>query len=322
MWEILLKGDEAMELMCPVSRLEDIKLYTQIGVKEIYVGVDCSMYDMRIVSFTGRTKNLGDNNITVLNNFEELKKLVEVAHKNEMKVSFTCNVRIIPEKLKDNYIVYVNHAIECGVDSLIVGSIYGLVLLKSYVNIPIFASTFFYPFNKYFIDFINEFGVKRIILPTALTLNEIEEFVKYIEYKKYDIDVEVFCHFGCSNINGRCNMFYKPPSLCRGLYTVKSDKGDVIKNDINILDSGTDCTICSIRKLKEIGVKSLKIMGRGFPIQLTASLAKCYLETINGIEDKNFLERKNLVEKYSWWKEAYCNDGRCMYINKKSKYYV
>ena len=117
-------------------------------------------------------------------------------------------------------------------------------------------------------------------------------------------------------------MFYKPPSLCRGLYTVKSDKGDVIKNDINILDSGTDCTICSIRKLKEIGVKSLKIMGRGFPIQLTASLAKCYLETINGIEDKNFLERKNLVEKYSWWKEAYCNDGRCMYINKKSKYYV
>lgn len=153
-------------------------------------------------------------------------------------------------------------------------------------------------------------------------MDEIEEFVKYIEYKKYDIDVEVFCHFGCSNINGRCNMFYKPPSLCRGLYTVKSDKGDVIKNDINILDSGTDCTICSIRKLKEIGVKSLKIMGRGFPIQLTASLAKCYLETINGIEDKKNLERKNLIEKYNWWKEAYCNDGRCMYINKKSKYYV
>ena len=42
---------------------------------------------------------------------------------------------------------------------------------------------FFYPFNKYNVDFFNEFGVKRIILPTALSISEIEEIIKYIDEK-------------------------------------------------------------------------------------------------------------------------------------------
>lgn len=316
-----------MEIMAPVSSVEAANFYAKNGIKEVYVGVESlEKHNMKNVTFTGRSKRLDNGNSTQLKNFDELQEVVNICHKKDIKVNFTANIRNLPEALNKNYIEYVEKAIEVGVDTLIVGSIGSLILLnqKNY-NIPIHSSTFFYPFNKKNVDFFHDLNVKRIIMPTALTLDEIKEVKDYIKSRNYNMEIEVFSHFGCSNINGRCNMFHNPPTLCRGRYEVYDSDSNLIKEDYNFLDAGKDCSICSLKKLMDCGVDSLKIMGRGLPLSLVGSLAVFYNNAIRKIVNGEDVRevRKDLLKKAPWWEISYCKDQRCLYrITDIAKFYI
>lgn len=314
-----------MNLMCPVSSVHAARMFVEIGIKEVYVGVDCDSFGLKNVTFTGRTKTLCNGESVQLKNFEELKEVVDICHKKDVIVNFTANVRNLSEALKDEYLEYVDAAVDCGVDTLIVGSILGLLLLQGRYNVPLHSSTFFYPFNKYNVDFFHELNVKRIILPTALSVKEIEDIVEYIKEKEYDMTVEIFGHFGCSNINGRCNIFNNPPSICRGKYTVYDSEHKVLNENYSLIDAGKDCTMCSLRELQRIGVASLKVMGRGLSLQLIGSLITLYHDAMQSAENNqdSLLIRENLLEKAPWWESAYCNEQRCMYRRTTTaKYYV
>lgn len=312
-----------MNIMCPVSCVKAAELFAKMGAKEIYVGVSCEEFGMKLVTFTGRTNKLCTGENVQLSDFHELKKVVKICHDNNMLVNFTANVRNLSENLKEEYLEYVDKAVRCGVDAIIVGSILGLILLKDKYSIPLHASTFFYPFNKYNVDFFNEFGVKRIILPTALSISEIEEIIKYIDEKGYDMTVEVFGHFGCSNINGRCNIFNDPPSICRGQYTVYDKNNQIIAKNISLIDAGKDCTICSIKELERIGVTSLKIMGRGLSLKLIGTLVKIYCEALKQTDKDSSYIREEVLNIASWWEQSYCNEQRCMYRRTDiTKYYI
>jgi len=314
-----------MQLMCPVSSIAAAKMFAKIGVGEIYVGVDCNDLGLNNVTFTGRTRVLCSGESVQLSDFSELKEVVDICHSKNIKVNFTANVRNLPEALIDEYIQYVEKGIHAGVDAVIVGSIVALIALKDRYDIQLHSSTFFYPFNKYNVDFFHFFDIKRIILPTALSLVEIKQIVDYIAEKNYDMEVEVFGHFGCSNINGRCNIFNNPPSICRGQFQVYDKSKNNIKSSVNIIDAGKDCTICSLKELNDIGITSLKIMGRGLSLQLVGTLASLYQEALyhlsNGMETSEI--RSKLLERANWWENSYCNDNRCMYLDTEtSKYYV
>lgn len=314
-----------MNLMCPVSSVYAAKTFVEIGIKEIYVGVNCDEFGLKNVTFTGRTKSLCNGESVQLKNFEELKNVVNICHEHGVIVNFTANVRNLSESLSGEYLAYVDAAVKCGVDTLIVGSILSLILLQGKYNIPLHSSTFFYPFNKYNVDFFHQLKVKRIILPTALSIKEIEEVINYIKDKDYDMEVEVFGHFGCSNINGRCNIFNNPPSLCRGKYRVYDSSYKILDDNYSIIDAGKDCTMCSLTELQRIGVASLKIMGRGLSVQLVGSLITLYHQALQiaGQNQDSFTIKKNLLDKAPWWENAYCNEQRCMYrITETSKFYV
>lgn len=314
-----------MNLMCPVSSVYAAKTFVEIGIKEIYVGVDCDEFGLNNVTFTGRTKKLCNGENVQLKNFDELKEVVEICHQHDVIVNFTANVRNLSEELANEYLAYVDAAVNCGVDTLIVGSILGLLLLQGKYDIPIHSSTFFYPFNKHNVDFFNELNVKRIILPTALSVKEIEEIINYINEKKYEIEIEIFGHFGCSNINGRCNIFNNPPSICRGKYKVCNRNGEILEQNYSLVDAGKDCTMCSLRELQRIGVSSLKIMGRGLSLQLVGSLITLYHNALLSAEQNtdSLLIRENLLEKAPWWEKAYCDEQRCLYRRTAtSKFYV
>lgn len=314
-----------MNLMCPVSNVHAAKTFVNIGAKEIYVGVDCDDYGLNNVTFTGRTKKLCNGESVQLKNFDELREVVAICHEKGVIVNFTANVRNLSEELADEYLAYVDEAVKCGIDTLIVGSILGLLLLQNKYDIPLHSSTFFYPFNKYNVDFFNELNVKRIILPTALSIKEIETIINYIKEKEYNMEVEVFGHFGCSNINGRCNIFNNPPSICRGKFEVRNENGDILNDNYSLIDAGKDCTMCSLRELKRIGVTSLKIMGRGLSLQLVGSLITLYQNALNSVEQgvDSLQIREQLLDKAAWWEKAYCDEQRCLYRRTAmSKYYV
>ena len=128
-----------MNIMCPVSSIRAAELFAEMGAKEIYVGVSCEEFGMKLVTFTGRTNKLCTGENVQLSNFDELRKVVEICHNNNMLVNFTANVRNLSENLKDEYLEYVDKAVKCGVDTLIVGSILGLILLRGKYSIPLHA---------------------------------------------------------------------------------------------------------------------------------------------------------------------------------------
>ncbi|MDS0527090.1 U32 family peptidase [Clostridium sp. SHJSY1] len=313
-----------MNIMCPVNSVHALKSYIGLGIEEIYVGVDCEEFGLNNVTFTGRTKLLCNGENAQLKDFKELKEVIEICHANGILVNFTANVRNLPEELTQEYLNYVDKAVKAGVDTIIVGSILALIILKGRYDIPVHSSTFFYPFNKYNVDFFHELGVKRMILPTALSLAEIKEITEYINKKNYDMEIEVFGHFGCTNINGRCNIFHNPPSICRGKFLVTDSKNNT-QTDCSFLDAGKDCTICSIIELEKLGIKSIKIMGRGLPIPLIGTLVSVYKTATTMVkEGYNTKEiRKAIIEKAPWWQNSYCRDERCMYRETQiSNYYV
>lgn len=321
-----------MKIKAPVNSLKSAKILAKMGVDEVYVGVKGNKnYDMRVVSFNGRFQSQEGTTVS-LNNFEELDEIVRYCHEFNIKVSFTANTRFLSEELNEGYLEYVKSAIKCNVDSIIVGSIGGLILLRNAgIDIPIYSSTYFFPYNKHTIDFFHKMNVKCVVLPTALSLQEIREIKEYINSKNYDIELEVFAQFGCSNISGRCNIPSLPsnfkgyPLLCRALYDVVDNKTGDKKELYPFLEVSSDCSICVIKELMDMGVDCLKILGREKPIDFIGSIAYTYKNVIKKIENGISISdiRKDVIEKAPWWEQSFCKKEACLYSNvEKTKYNV
>lgn len=316
-----------MKIMAPVSSIEAARLYATLGIEEVYVGVESlGHHDMKNVAFTGRSNLMPNGGRAQLKTFDDLGEVVRICHDNGMRVNFTANVRNLPDPLTDRYVEWVECALAKGVDGLIVGSIAALVIVtERKYNVPVSSGTFFYPFNRYNVDFFHGFGVKRIILPTALSFEEIGAMTSHIRERGYDMEVEVFCQFGCSNINGRCNIFYEPPSICRGKFRVVNTHSGDTTNDCSFLDAAKDCSLCALHELDRLGVHSIKIQGRGFPLQLVGAIARLYRHGLDGLaRGAGPAEIRSVVLKTApWWDDYFCKGSRCLYQpSETSRYYI
>lgn len=311
-----------MKIKAPVNSAKGAQLLAEVGVDEVYLGVKgLKEHDMHAVTFNGRFQS-AMGVATSLENFDELSEVVDFCHKNQMKVYFAANSRYLSQKLNDYYLEYVTKAVRCNVDAIIVGCIGALMLLKEVdLNVPLHASTFFHPFNKYCVDFYHEMNVKSMTLPTHLTVSEIKEIGDYITDMKYDIQLEVFAQFGCSNISGRCNLFMLPSPykgydlLCRALYDVTDMRTGKKTESYPFLSVGKNCSICALDSLIKCGVGSIKILGREKSTESTAFIARTYKDALEKIARGVSVEeiRQNLIDQAPWWEQAFCRGPECLY---------
>ena len=209
--------------------------------------------------------------------YDQLKAAVEAAHKKNVKVYLTCNT--LPRNNEiDGFKQYMEEAVDCKIDAVIVADLGLLSLVKKYApDMEIHMSTQTGIVNYVTANELYNMGAKRVVLARELSLEEIAG----IRAKTpADLDIEAFVHGAmCVSFSGRCllsqYLVNRDPNRgqcaqpCRWGYHLMEEKREgqyfpVFEDESGtyILNSKDMCLIEHLDEVVKAGVTSLKIEGR------------------------------------------------------------
>ncbi|MFA9466407.1 MAG: peptidase U32 family protein [Velocimicrobium sp.] len=300
--------------MAPVNSIQSCKAVIECGAGEIYTGADEGLFST--YSFTGRGKFTGTGK-RILPDFTELKEIVEHAHANGVKVNFLANIQYLQDysekRIMDKYFLdYCGNAIRQGVDTIILGDLGQLRMVRREYDVELHSSIFFRTINQDQIAFFKEYDVKRICMSYHVTMEEIEKVCAMNA-----MDIEVVGYQGCSMFNGTCSFLhdygendFDPGMFCKGIYQVDSDE------PASIFDVEARCGLCSLRRCKKAGVKAIKIVGREIDFRKMQGVVKLFSK----IAKNDDIAVDDILP--SWWKYTLCSKKTCKYIGNKYEPYM
>lgn len=307
-----------MKILAPVSNYESACYMIDAGAKEIYLGMDDTVFEK--FSFTGRGKKSNEDHVTLVG-YDEFKEIVDYAHNKGVFVNYLGNMPCFSDfkyeqsSFEKKYINYIEKGISAGVDSVVIGDI-GLLneVCKQHYSVEIHASVYFRSINAFQLKFFREIGVKRVTLSYQVLMSEIEKFCT-----EKIVDLEVIGYLGCSFFNGACSFFHEygeggnckkiPGVMCKNFFKIGDDIQD------KIFDVETGCSLCNVKRLDEMGVAALKIVGRDRNYKNTAQV----VEMFNKVLKNNYYDCTNEIVPL-WWKKVWCENRSCKYSEKSKNY--
>lgn len=313
-------------IKAPANSFRGAKMQIEAGAGELYCGFDTDYFGE--ITFSGRNKeSCFDKNPTLMS-YEDFAKTVKYAHERGVLVELVANNPISTDSnfkqnnnYRDQYLKYVQMGLEAGVDRIIVGDIGNIIFLREAgIKAKITASTFIGALNNYTVDFLEEIGIEKIVLPHNFTLEEIKAFTEHTNIK-----VEIFGHFGCSFLEGACGLLHvNNENLttgipCRAMFKINNGT-----EEINILDVNEDCSICQMDKVMEIGVESIKTIGRDLTPEFMSGITAAYSMAIDlfleGLKKDEVLSTIKEEIDFTQWEKTFCCQDRCKYL--KNEYYI
>lgn len=230
---------------------------------------------------------------------ETLKKAVEYAHENNVKVYLTCNTLPRNEEI-DKLPEYLKYVYSIGIDAIIASDIGVLSLIKKHIpQMEIHISTQAGIVNYQTAMAFYEMGAKRVVLARELSMKEIAEIRDRVPN---DLDIEVFVHGAmCMSFSGRCLISNyltgrdanrgECAQPCRwGYYLVEekrpNDYYPIFEDEKGsyILNAKDMCMIAHIDELVKAGVTSLKIEGRAKSSYYVSVITNAYKIAVNEYE--------------------------------------
>lgn len=227
---------------------------------------------------------------------DELKKAVDYAHSQNVKVYLTCNVLPRNDEIK-RMPEFIKTVAEIGVDALIVADIGVFNLVKKYApGVDIHVSTQAGIVNYITANSFYEMGAKRVVLARELSLDEIKVIR---ENTPKDLEIEAFVHGSmCVSFSGRCLISSYMTNRdanrgdcaqpCRWKYHLveenrpgqyfpieENSKGTYLYNSKDL------CMIEHLDKLIEAGVTSLKIEGRAKSAYYVSVVTNAYRQALD-----------------------------------------
>lgn len=233
-----------IELLSPAGDLERLKIALLYGADAVYIG--------------GKDYSLRAN----ANNFsiEEIKEACSFAHNLSKKVYLTLNIVFHNEDIEGVY-EYIKKVVDAGIDAFIVSDLFIVNYIKNNFNVEVHLSTQDSTTNYESVLFLKNEGIDRVVLAREVGLCDIEEIIK-----KTGVDIECFIHGAmCTFYSGRCvlsNYFTNRDSNRGGCAQVCRFNFDIDEHDdfsVAVKDLNASYII---KKMIEIGVRSLKIEGR------------------------------------------------------------
>lgn len=193
-----------MKVVVPLIHEKETLRLIKAGADEFYCGV-MEKKAMQFFSYGQRGLNRRGEIFLNLTSFKKLKNVVEVAHSYNREVALTLNSFYSDEDLKE-IAVYIERALECKIDAVIVCDIGLLKFLKEKrYPLKVYISTGGNCFNSEGVYFYQECGAERIILPRQMSIKEVEE----ITSKVHKVDFEVIImHDRCQFIDGLCGFMH------------------------------------------------------------------------------------------------------------------
>ncbi len=287
-----------VELLAPAGNLEKLIMAVKFGADAVYIGGE--EFGLRASA---------DNF-----NSEDMKKGIDFAHENCVKVYVTMNIIPHNEDLKGMK-EYIEELVKLNVDAILISDpgVFAIVR-ETAPEMDIHLSTQANNTNFKSALFWFEQGVKRIVLARELSLTEIKEIR---DNTPKELELEAFVHGAmCISYSGRCllsNYMVGRDSNrgecahpCRWKYYLMEEKrpGEylpVYENEKGtfIYNSKDLCMVDHIHEIINSGITSLKIEGRMKSSFYVALIVKAYREAI----DKYYEDPENFVAEPKWTDE-------------------
>jgi collagenase-like PrtC family protease len=188
-----------MKIIAPVNNHQEVQKIIQAGADEIFCGVLPPNWMKKYTNVA--SVNRREWATANLKNFNELKKVVDIAHDNNTPVFLALNA-LYTESQYPLVFEQIEQAKKTGIDALIVadlGLISGLKIKKTDLSIHI--STGGTTFNSQTAKFYEGLSASRIVLPRHLQIEEIGQIVKDCPALKFEVFI---LNSGCKNIDGFC----------------------------------------------------------------------------------------------------------------------
>lgn len=262
---------KTVELLAPAKNLETGIAAIDSGADAVYIGA-CEF---------GARKNAP-------NSLEDIKKLVNYAHKFYAKVHVAINTILNNTEL-ENAIELVKSLYNIGVDAIIVQD---MGLVKAAIDgklppIPLHASTQCNNRTIEKVKFFDKIGLSRVILARELSVEQIKEICT-----NTDCEIETFIHGAlCVSYSGQCYFSYvnggrsanrgECAQPCRLRYSLVDKDGKYILKDKYLLSLKDFNASNEIESLVNAGVKSFKIEGRLKDSNYVRNVTAFYNELLN-----------------------------------------
>ena len=269
-----------LELLAPAKNLKVGIAAVNAGADAVYIGGP---------KFGARS--------AVGNSLEDIKELVKYAHQFSVKIYVTINT-ILYDKELDEAKDLIWKLYDIKVDGIIIQDMG--ILEMDLPPISLIASTQMDNYSLERIKFLEEIGLKRVILSRELSLEQIEEI-----RKNTDLELEFFVHGAlCVSFSGRCYMsqFLSGRSAnrgeciqaCRLPYTLIDGDDRVIAKNKPLLCLKDFNLSENLEELIDAGVTSFKIEGRLKDEDYVTNVVYYYRQKLDEI-----ISKRNDLEKAS-----------------------
>ena len=258
-----------MKIVAPAGNMERFYAAVKAGAQEIYMGL----------KGFGARRNA--ENFTL----EEFKEAIDYAHKRGVKIFLTLNTIMMEREME---FLYQNLKVlyEYGLDAVIVQDLgYFKYMKENFPEMEYHGSTQMTVGNHYEAEYLRKLGFTRVVLPREMTFEEIKKI-----RENTSIELEVFvsgalciCYSGncymssfIGSRSGNRGMCAQP---CRKKYENSSgEKGYLLSPKDQLL--GFE----EIKKLKEIGIESIKVEGRMKDPNYVFETVSYYHNLIEGVK--------------------------------------
>lgn len=268
-----------VELLAPAKDKKTAFAAINSGCDALYIGAK---------DFGARKK--------VGNSLEDLKEIVDYAHKFYVKVHVTVNTILKDDELSAAKEL-IQKLYEIGVDAIIVQdmAILKLAIDKKLPPIAIHASTQCDNRSLDKVKFFQKVGVPRVILARELSLEQIKEIGEFA--RKENLEIETFVHGAlCVSYSGQCYMSYyiggrsanrgECAQVCRKKYSIVDEKGNIIIKNKYLLCMKDFNASRHLKELINANVKSFKIEGRLKDINYVKNVVAYYRQEIDKLAEK------------------------------------
>ncbi len=261
--------NKKIELLAPAKDLLGGIAAINCGADAVYIGAP---------KFGART--------AAGNSLQDINKLVQYAHQYWAKVYVTVNTILYDDEL-DEVQKLTHQLYEAGVDAIIIQDM--AMLEMDLPPIPLFASTQTNNYSIEKIKFLEQTGLKRIILARELSLEQIKEIKR-----NTNVDLEFFIHGAlCVCYSGQCYFSFATTGrsanrgecsqACRMLYSLEDSNGKIIHDKAYLLSLKDLDLSTHLHSLLEAGITSFKIEGRLKDIPYVKNVTAYYRQKLDEI---------------------------------------
>lgn len=302
-----------MKIVTPLTNVECYEPLVKAGADEFFCGFVPYEWlkEYKNIMPINRRSYLFTYNICTLSSMKILSKLVE---KYNVPIKITFNSLYYNEKQYPLILKIMKELIKMNFNTFIIADPALIIFLrKSEIDCKIHLSGEIGALNSLSVQFFNKFNISRYIFSRKTDIKEMEKIIYNNDNKDTEYEAFILNEL-CPYTGGYCNSFHCDElnmicSISSKLYRTNKNsskfnyvekfytkynkfKSNGIAQNRDVTDEysykfGTSgCGVCKIKKLKDIGVTHLKIVGRGKLLQYLISDVKNVRQIIDISENE------------------------------------